>query len=107
MFSLLEDLKFVITFAIFLILIITIVIFGLIGLTAGLNYINYCFNKTNCVVKVHRNIVYKGNCHFVDLDSVGENGNTKILKIYKDKTGLVLLKQYIDDNITITESEEK
>lgn len=102
MFDLLEWVKGVI----FVMLLIVVAIFCLIGLTAGLNYVGYWLNKTNCVVKVHGDTVYQGNSHFISLGGVGENGNTKVLKIYKDKAGFVLLKKYVDDDITVTESEE-
>lgn len=102
----LEGLKFMLSIIIFLILSLIALVFLIVILVAGVNYTGYFLNKANCIAKVDNNTVYNGNCHFIALDSVGENGNTKVLKVYKDKTGFILLKQYASDNITITESEE-
>ena len=66
-------------------------------------YANFKLDKSICDVYVENQIIYSGRCHFIDIDSVGENGNTKHLIIYKDALKLKPIKHIINENIQIKE----
>ena len=65
----------------------------------------YLFDKSMCTAYVEDQQVYQGRCHFLSISSVGENGNTKRLIIYKDKYGLQPLKKYVNENIKVQDVE--
>lgn len=47
-------------------------------------------------------LVYDDRCHFINIHSIGENGNTKLLTIYKD---IILFRpkaKYLHENIKIS-----
>ena len=48
-------------------------------------------------------MVYSGRCHFITVTSVGENGNSKHLTIYKDAMNIKPLNHYIAENIKVSE----
>lgn len=85
-------------------------IIGLLGLGAFITlllligtYTGYKLDQSYCTAKVNNEVIYSGRCHYLELKSVGENGNTKHLTIYKDKMLLQPVKNYVNDNITIEE----
>ena len=80
----------------------TLMIFGIIF---AINGGSYLFDKSICTAYVEDQQVYQGRCHFLSISSVGENGNTKRLIIYKDKYGLQPLKKYVNENIKVQDVE--
>ena len=85
----------------FVALIILLGAFILLGLYAGANSIFYLFDKSICLVTVDNKQVYNDRCHFIDISSVGANGNTKHLIIYKDIFCLKPKAHYITENIVV------
>lgn len=65
--------------------------------------IEYHFNKSTCSVVVDQEEVYSGYCHFVTVGSIGENGNTKRVIIYKDSRRWRPKQVYISDDVYIGE----
>ena len=65
----------------------------------------YILNKSQCEVLVENKPVYSGRCHFVDVESIGENGNTKKLHIYKDVFKMKTVKTIINNDIKVKEEE--
>ena len=98
-----DSLEFiVVTVGFLLSLIIGLII--IIGLVCGIgNYVSYKLDKSECQVYVENKIVYEGRCHFVTVNSIGENGNTKHLTVYKDILGLKPLKHYVNNDIKVKE----
>lgn len=87
---------------VFIFLFITII--ALIGLICvSVDYANYKLDESECRAYVENKIVYEGRCHFITIKSIGENGNTKHLTIYKDVLGLKPLKHYVNNDIKIKE----
>lgn len=60
-------------------------------------------DQSYCTAKVNNQVVYNGRCHYLDIESIGENGNTKHLTIYGDKWKTHPVKQFINNNITVGE----
>jgi len=85
-------------------IVIMVIISGLIclGMCIGLNNINYLLDKSMCKAFVNDQLVYDGRCHFIDVNSIGENGNTKKLIIYKDRGGIIPKAIYIHNNIKVS-----
>lgn len=96
--ELLEAIFFVIAILLFLMLVV-------FGIVLGINGCNYFLDKSMCNAYVADDLVYQGRCHFLSINSIGENGTTKKLIIYKDKVGLKPAKVFINDDIKITEME--
>jgi hypothetical protein len=63
----------------------------------------YVFDKSNCTVYVNQKQVYAGRTHYLNIHSIGENGNTKHLTIYKDIFCLKPLKHYVSNDIEVRE----
>ena len=63
--------------------------------------IKYKLDKSECNVYVDNNLVYSGRSHFVSIDSIGENGNTKSLTIHKDVLCLKPDAHYVSENIKV------
>lgn len=89
------------TFLCGVVLIIFVGAFIFLGLYAGGNGVFYLLDKSICSVEVDNKQVYNDKCHFVNISSIGENGNTKHLTIYKDIFCLKAKKHYISENIVI------
>ena len=68
-------------------------------------YISYKLDKTNIKVTVNNEQVYKGKSHFVIINPIGLNGNTKEVIIVEDIYGFRPIKKYVSNNVEI-ESEE-
>lgn len=84
-----------------IVLIIFVGAFALFGLYAGGNGVFYLLDKSMCAVTVDNKQVYNDRCHFVNISSIGENGNTKHLTIYKDIFCLKPKAHYISENIVV------
>lgn len=87
-----------------LIFIITIAILILFGGIIMVNGCNYLLDQSMCTAYVENQQVYQGRCHFLSISSIGENGNSKRLTIYKDKFGLKPVLKYVNENIKIQEN---
>lgn len=88
-----------------LVTIFTIAVLMIFGTIFAINGGNYLLDQSMCTAYVEDQQVYQGRCHFLSLSSIGENGNSKKLIIYKDKLGLKPLKKYVNENIKIQEVE--
>ena len=69
----------------------------------GANWADYKLDQSYCTAKVNNQIVYNGICHYLDLESIGENGNTKHLTVYDNKWKARPVKQFVSNNITVEE----
>ena len=67
-------------------------------------YVQYFFNKSDCSVWVNGDLVYNGKCHFVNVDPVGEYGNSKRVVIYSDERRWFQVQKYISDDVEIKEA---
>ena len=85
----------------FAVLAVFILLLAAMGFISIFNALDYTFDKSQCDVYVNNESVFKGRCHFISVDSVGENGNTKHLVIYKDKLCFKPLKHYYSENIEV------
>lgn len=81
--------------------IIFLVILFIIGLALGFTYVDFVLDKSDCAVKVNNQIVYEGRCHFVTVHSIGENGNSKHVTIYKDVLQTQPLAHYVSENVEV------
>ena len=72
-------------------------------ITVIVAFADYKLDKTECAVYIENQFVHQGRCHFINISSIGENGNTKHLTIYKDILCLKPLKHYINNDIQIKE----
>lgn len=77
------------------------VFFALIML--GGNWADYRLDQSYCTAKVNNEVVYNGRCHYLDIESIGENGNTKHLTVYSNKWKSRPVKQFVNNNITVEE----
>lgn len=75
------------------------------GLTYGMAYLGYTLNKAKCSVQVNKEVVYEGRCHFVSVNSVGQNGNSKEVHIYSGILRLVQVKEYMSQDVEIRSTE--
>ena len=83
-------------------MILTIfLIIGIIGFY-GAGFFASKIDHSTCVATVDNNEVYRGKCHFLSVESVGENGNTKKLTIYDGVLLIIPYKIYVSDNIIVT-----
>lgn len=76
---------------------------ALLALPLYVGYIGYHFNKSDCSVWVDNNMVYNGKCHFVDVEPVGEYGNSKRVAIYYDVRKWHQVQKYISEDVQIKE----
>lgn len=86
----------------FFVLIVGLPIFFTLGFG---EVIAYHFNKSTCSVYVNSAKVYSGYCHFVTVGSLGENGNTKRVIIYKDSRRWRPKQVYVSDDVEIKEMD--
>lgn len=87
---------------IIVVMLVFIVVIGLgFGLYSVANYADYKLDTSECNVYVDNNLVYSGRSHFVDIGSIGENGNTKNLTIHKDVLCLKPVAHYVSENIKV------
>ena len=84
-----------------LILLGIMIFLALIVLTG--TWANYRLDQSYCIAKVNNQVVYSGRCHYLDIESIGENGNTKHLTIYGNKWKTRPVKQFINNNIIVGE----
>lgn len=71
------------------------------GTIIGVNGFGYLNDKSICDVYVDNQRVYNDRCHFISIHSIGENGFTKQLTIYKDIFGFKPLKKYVSEDIVV------
>lgn len=90
--------------------VLSLGIIGLLGLLTFIIFImfigiytDYKLDQSYCTVKVNNEVVYNGRCHYLGIESIGENGNTKHLTIYGDKWKSRPVKQFVNNNITVGE----
>lgn len=76
-----------------------------VGLIATVNLSNYFLDKSYCTLLIDNKQVYKGRCHYVDINSIGENGNTKQVTIYKDACRFKPVKKFVSENVVLKESD--
>ena len=69
----------------------------------GSDYVAYWLNKAECNLYVEEKFVWSGRCHFIDINSIGENGNTKEVIVYEDVIKFRPIKKYVDNDIKVTE----
>lgn len=69
----------------------------------GGNWADYRLDQSYCTAKVDSQVVYNGRCYYLDIKSIGENGNTKHLTIYNNKWKSRPVKQFVNNNITVEE----
>lgn len=101
MYDFLEMIANILTFIIITILtLIALIGFGL-GLYSIGTYADYKLDTSECNVYVDDDLVYSGKNHFVSIDSVGENGNTKRLTIHKDILCFRPDAHYVSENIKV------
>lgn len=93
-------------------IVIAIILLGLAimlaipyGIIILVNTVDYSLDKSKCDVFVNNSQVYSGACHFVDISSIGENGNSKRVTIYKDIPCMQPLKVYVSENIEVKNAE--
>ena len=82
---------------------VVLFVVGMFGFWCIGNQVVYYFDKSICTATVNEEVVYQGRCHFITVNSVGENGNSKHLTIYKDAMNLRPLNHYIAENIKVSE----
>ena len=80
-------------------------VFGIFLLYCGAELTDSYLDKTTCKLYVENKLVHTGYCHYITVHSIGENGNTKHVSIYKDKLLLKPIKNFINNDIRI-EGEE-
>lgn len=106
----LEDLMEVVKKIIYMATVITTVFITAVigaGLVIGFaNLVDYYLDQSSCEVYVDDALVYSGRTHYINVLSIGENGNSKQLTIHKDRTKLITKETYIDENIKVTNSGE-
>lgn len=96
--------------AIFIAIVVTVLILAVItaipfGIIILVNTIDYSLDKSKCDVFVNNSQVYSGACHFVDISSIGENGNLKRVIIYKDIPCIQPLKVYVSEKVEVQNAE--
>ena len=85
----------------FLIIGLITVVILVFGTMIGINGFGYLNDKSICDVYVDNQRVYNDRCHFISIHSIGENGFTKQLTIYKDIFGFKPLKKYVSEDIVV------
>lgn len=84
-----------------IILVFMLAIGTIFGIYSVINYADYKLDTSECNVYVDNNLVYSGRSHFIDIGSIGENGNTKNLTIHKDILCLKPVAHYVSENIKV------
>ena len=85
-----------------ILILLGIMIFLALIVLAG-TWADYRLDQSYCTAKVNNQVVYSGRCHYLDIESIGENGNTKHLTIYGNKWKFRPVKQFVNNNITVGE----
>ena len=96
-----ENLDFILIMTFFWVFIATV-----IAAPFAIGPIQYHFNQSTCSVWVDDRMVYNGKCHYVDVEPVGEYGNSKRVAIYNDKRKWHQQQKYISENVQIKEFVE-
>lgn len=85
-----------------ILILLGIMIFSAFMVLAG-TWVDDRSDQSYCTAKVNNQVVYNGRCHYLDIESIGKNGNTKHLTTYGDKWKSRPVKQFINNNITVGE----
>ena len=100
-----ETIKTIFEAIIIMIIVIAVAAFIIAGLFFSLylvfEFADYIFDKSQCSVYVDDKIEYSGRCHYISISSIGENGFTKDVTIYKDVLNLRVEKHIVNDDIRI------
>lgn len=82
--------------------IIILIISIIFILQIGVNWLAYYkFDNSMCRVYVNNEQVFSGRCHFIEIGSIGENGNTKKLTIYEDIFCFKPKARYVNEKIEV------
>ena len=82
-------------------LALAVFIFVIYGCSKIAHRIDFSLDKSSCQVYVNNSKVYSGRCGYVSIRSIGENGNSKHVRIYKDKFGLLPQAHYVSDMVKV------
>lgn len=85
-----------------ILILLGIMIFLAFVVLAG-TWADYRLDQSYCTAKVNNQVVYNGRCYYLDIESIGENGNTKHLTVYGNKWKSRPVKQFVNNNITVGE----
>lgn len=85
------------------ILVLLSIIIFLVLIILGGNWADYRLDQSYCTAKVNNEVIYNGRCHYLDIESIGENGDTKHLTVYSNKWKTRSVKQFVNNNITVEE----
>ena len=91
----------IISIAACFLLVILFIILLAFTCVAGINYIDYRLNDSYCSLYIENKKVYEGRCHYLQVDSIGENGNSKLVTIYKDVLKLQPDKNFISESVLL------
>ena len=64
---------------------------------------DYRLDQSYCTAKVNNRVIYNGRCHYLGIESIGKNGNTKRLTVYGNKWKTRPVKQFVNNDITVEE----
>jgi len=87
----------------FVIGFLLLIVVGLVTCPWWIGPVSYHFNKSDCSVWVNKEMVYNGKCHFVDVEPVGEYGNSKRVAIFSDVRKWHQKQKYIAEDVEIKE----
>lgn len=91
-----------ITIMIIAIAVAAFIVAGLFfSLYSAFEFADYIFNKSQCSVFVEGSLEYSGRCHYIQIGSIGENGNTKYVTIHGDILNLRPIKYIVNEDIRI------
>lgn len=90
----LEYLGYALTITVLSILFLVLIIVSIVGL-------GFALNKSNCEVFVNNKTVYEGPAKYVEVSSIGENGNTKVVSLHKGFLGFITYKQYVSNSVEV------
>lgn len=96
-----DDLKLVFRLVISITIVSILGIFVTFGVWGIYNYFTYILDKSECIVKVDKQIIHTGGSALMFIDSIGVNGNTKHVIIYKDKFHLRPSAHYVSNDVEV------
>ena len=96
-----EDLKFLLTLIICLTACFLLVILLAYTCIIGINCIDYYLDDSYCSLYIENEKIYEGRCHYLQVGSIGENGNSKQVTIYKDAAKLRPDKKFISESVLL------
>ena len=72
----------------------------------GIFFIQATLDHSTCIATVDNKEVYRGKCHFITLEPVGQYGDTKLLTIYKGVFLTIPYKKYTSENIVLAPANQ-